>query len=74
MPATVSFDIRWSNPLERVRIRDPQVGFLAEHMENEAIIEWSVEQEGFQFISDPAETSTTTDSKIGYERNGVYFR
>ena len=74
VPAMVSFDIRWSTPREQVRIRDPQVGVLADHMENGATIEWSVEQEGFTFVSDPAETSSTTDSKVGHERNGVFFR
>jgi hypothetical protein len=74
VPATVTFDVRWDTPLEQVRIRDPQVGFRAEHVENQATIEWSAEQEGFRFVSDPAETSSSTDSKVGRERNGVFFR
>jgi len=38
-----------------------------------ATLAWSAEEEGFKFVSDPEDTSTTVFAEIGQERNGVFF-
>jgi len=36
--------------------------------------EWSSQQTGFSFQSDPASTSVSLYAIIGHERNGVFFK
>jgi hypothetical protein len=38
-----------------------------------ATIEWSSQQAGFSFQSDPASTSVSEYAILGHERNGVFF-
>jgi hypothetical protein len=73
VPATVSFRIEWSGVLRRVKIRDRENDFGGEFIEDRSTIEWSSDQEGFSFVSDPASTSVNEFSVIGQERNGVFF-
>jgi hypothetical protein len=72
VPATVSFDIRWTGT-GRNRLRDAALGFDLLYRDATATIEWSARQAGFEFVSDPASTSTNFFSIIGVERNGVFF-
>ncbi len=74
VPAQVTFDVRWGNVLRRLNLRDEAVGFTGQFVETEADIEWSVRQEGFEFVSDPFGTADSVFAVIGEERNGVYFR
>jgi hypothetical protein len=73
VPARVSFHIRWSGVLRRVQVQDKKVGFNGDYIEDTATIQWSAEEKGFKFVSDPAKTSTTQFAEIGRERNGVFF-
>ena len=73
VPATVSFDVRWSGVTRRVKVRDPKNGFAGKFIENTATIEWSAKESGFTFTSDPAKTSKSVAAKLGHERNGVFF-
>ncbi len=73
IPASVSYHIRWRNVIRRVQVQDPTVGFDGDFIEDTATIEWSAEEQGFRFVSDPADTSTTLFAEIGSERNGVFF-
>ena len=73
IPARVSFHIRWHGVKKRDRIRDTKNHFTGNFIEDTATIRWSVREEGFRFVSDPAHTSTTVFAEIGRERNGVFF-
>lgn len=73
-PAEVSFDVRWGDVIQRLDLRDEDVGFEGHFVENHAAIEWSARQEGFEFVSDPMDTSQTVFAVIGRERNGAFFR
>ena len=72
--ATLSFDIEWSGVLRRLRIENETDGFAGSYIEDKATAEWSAEQEGFKFVSDPASTSQNVYSVLGRERNGIFFR
>ena len=73
-PAEVSFDVRWGDVIRRLDLHDAAVGFEGHFVENHAAIAWSARQEGFEFVSDPMDTSQTVFAVIGRERNGVFFR
>jgi hypothetical protein len=73
VPATVSFDIRWSGVTRRVKVRDQKLGYAGQFIEDTASIEWSAKEKGFTFKSDAAKTSTSVSAVIGHERNGVFF-
>jgi hypothetical protein len=73
VPATVSFDIRWSGVTRRVKVRDKKNGFAGQFVETGATIEWSSKETGFTFQSDAAKTSKSVYAVIGHERNGVFF-
>jgi hypothetical protein len=57
----------------RVAAADEADGFAGVFLEDTATIEFSAEQEGFTFVSDPAETTVTHFAEIGEERDGVFF-
>lgn len=73
VPAEVSFNVRWGDPIRRRRLRDPVNGFEGQFIETHAAIEWSASQDGFEFVSDEMETSASTFAVIGEERNGFFF-
>jgi hypothetical protein len=73
VPATVSFDVRWSGVTRRVKVRDQKLGYAGKFIEDTATIEWSASEKGFTFKSDAAKTSTSVFAVIGHERNGVFF-
>jgi hypothetical protein len=72
-PAVVSYHLRWSGVTKRVKTRDVVNGFAGEFMENNATLEWSAQTDHFEFVSDPANTSTSSFAEVGHERNGVFF-
>jgi hypothetical protein len=74
VPATVSFDVRWGSGTQRTAIQDAAQGRAGEYLRAAATIEWSAQQAGFAFRSDPAATSTTTFAVLWQERNGVFAR
>ena len=63
----------WSGVTKRVHLRDEQNHFVGNFIEDTASMAWSAEEEGFKFVSDPADTSTSIFAEIGSERNGVFF-
>jgi len=73
VPAEVSFEVRWGDPIRRERLRDAEDGFAGHFIETHAAIEWSARQGGFKFVSDDMETSSSTFAVIALERNGVFF-
>ena len=73
VPATVSFDIRWSGVLSRANVRDTTVGFAGEFMRTGAHVDWSMSKAGFAFHT----LSSGQDARsalIGHERNGTFFK
>ncbi len=73
VPADLSFHMRWSGVLQRVHLHDEQNTFDAHVIEDTATMALSASTQGFTFVSDPADTSTTIFAEIGSERNGVFF-
>lgn len=73
VPATVSFDVRWFDVLERHNRKEPDWGFGGEFVVTSTSIEWSSRQTGFSFQSDPASASRPLYAIVGNERNGVFF-
>lgn len=73
-PAVVSFDVRFGGPItERSKVTDPDVGFEAQLLLNQATMTWSASTpDGWHFQSDPSPT-TSAFSTLGKERNGVFF-
>jgi len=73
VPAMISFTIKWGDVLNVVDVRDATNTFAGIHIERKATIEWEADQEGFRFVSDPANTSRNVYSVTADERNGVFF-
>ena len=73
-PSVVSFDIRFSGPItERTKVSDPEVGFEADLLLNQATMTWTARTpDGWSFVSDPSPT-TSAFSTLGRERNGVFM-
>ncbi len=72
-PATVSFEIQWSEAGKPAHVADPSQGFGGDFAETTATIAWSAQLSGFSFSSDAATTSKTNFASVGHERNGVFF-
>lgn len=72
--ADASFHVRWSGVKKRVKTRDVTNRFVGNYIEDTATIAWSAHENGFKFVSDPADTSTSLFAEIGQERNGVFFK
>lgn len=73
VPATVSFDIEWSGIIERAIVTNEDEDFTGQYVRTGATIEWSSNEAGFTFVSEPANPSRNLYSVIGHERNGVFF-
>ncbi len=75
VPATASMNVQWSGVTDRVKVRNVAEGFAGEFNVTNAAIEFtaSVPFNNFEFVSDPAATSTNLFAQIGRERNGVFF-
>lgn len=74
VPALASFDVRWSGVLAVQPVRDTTNQFEAIFVLNTATAEWTAQEEGFAFVSDPADTSSSVFAEFGVERNGIFFR
>ena len=78
VPATVSFTITWSSPLHT---DDETNDFALQFAPPTVTIQWSAAQsatspsnsDGFQYVSDAANTSVTEFALIGHEHNGGFF-
>ena len=73
VPASVSFELRWSGVTKRVHTRDVTNHFVGDYIEDTATIHWTANEAGFHFVSDSANPSTTVFAEIGSESNGVFF-
>jgi hypothetical protein len=73
VPATVSFDIEWSGVIERAIVTNEDEDFTGQYVRTGATIQWSSNQAGFAFVSEPPNPARNLYSVIGHERNGVFF-
>jgi hypothetical protein len=73
VPAAVSLAIKWSGVIQRVEEMSATETYRGHFIHDKATIAWTAHEQGFRFVSDAAETSTTTFAEIGRERNGVFF-
>jgi hypothetical protein len=74
VPAAVTYEAIWSGPISRdISVQDSDHGFRGQFRENTASLAWSASQDGFKFVSDAAQTSTSVFAQLGRERNGIFF-
>jgi len=73
VPATVSFEVRWSGVDQRLTIKDRVAGFGGEYVRGSAQMAWSAVVGDNLFESDPLETSSSDFASLGTERNGAFF-
>jgi hypothetical protein len=73
VPATVSFEVRWSGVGDRLNVRDSTARFGGEFVRGRAQMAWSARVGPYAFQSAPLETSSSDFASIGTERNGVFF-
>jgi hypothetical protein len=72
-PATVSFDLSWSDPTSVASLVNAEQGFTGTFLDVTSALQWSAQTAEFAFVSDPPQTSTSLFGLIGYEANGVFF-
>ena len=74
VPATVSFDIEWSNVLEQAKVTNEMQGFTGQFWKTGATIKWSSQNlDGFSFDSEAPDPKRNVYSVIGHIHNGVFF-
>jgi hypothetical protein len=73
VPSVVSFDVRWDGALNRASRSHEEQRWTGDYVQTRATIEWSAQQEGFRFASDPASSSQSQAAVMGRHRNGVFF-
>jgi hypothetical protein len=71
--AKVSFDVKWTGIVTTAQIENSVQGFKGTFLSTGATIEWSAQQDGFEFQSEPANPSRNLVSVLGREKNGVFF-
>lgn len=71
-PATVSFDIEWSDVIARAEVTNEAQDFTGQFVETSATVNWSANTAGFLFVSE-ASNQRSFYSVVGHERNGVFF-
>jgi len=73
-PATVSFEVHWAGRSPRQRVVDSAGEMEGQFIRNAATMEWSATTVKYEFVSQPAGTSSSLFAEIGHERNGAFFR
>lgn len=73
VPATVSFEVRWSGVDDRLNIKDEAARFGGEFVRGRAQMQWSAAVGPYVFQSDPIRTSSSRFATLGTERNGEFF-
>ncbi len=73
IPATVSFEVRWSGVDKRVSLHDRDAGFAAEFVRGKAQMQWSAVVGDYRFTSDPLNMLWSDFAEIGTMRNGTFF-
>jgi hypothetical protein len=71
--AKVSFDIEWNGAIDTAQINNSSEQFKGTFFSTQTTIQWSSEQEGFRFESEPANPARNLISVLGREQNGVFF-
>jgi hypothetical protein len=71
--AKVSFDIVWNGAIDTAQITNTSEQFKGTFFATQTTIEWSSEQEGFSFKSEPPNPARNLLSVLGREQNGVFF-
>lgn len=71
--AKISFDVKWNSIIASEQIENTAQNFKGTFLSTGATIEWSAEQDGVQFQSEPANPSRNLVSVLGREKNGVFF-
>src|SRR6266851_4227491 len=71
--ASLYLEMRWKAMVERMNVTDSVHGFTGRYQISAVQIEWSAKAPHFEFVSDPAGTTTNVSSVIGRERNGIFF-
>jgi hypothetical protein len=71
--ATVSFDVEWSGIVAMAQIENTMQNFKGSFLSTGATINWSAEEDGFQFQSEAPDPSRNLVSVLGREKNGVFF-
>jgi hypothetical protein len=72
-PATVGFDLTWSDPTAVESLANAEQGFTGTFLAVTSALQWSAQTAEFAFVSDPPQTSTSLFGLIGYEANGTFF-
>jgi hypothetical protein len=78
VPAAVSFAVNWTatgKPTQLPNKTTSTTGFAGLFINSSAQIAWSANEPAanFQFVSNPAATSTAISGVIGKERNGKFY-
>lgn len=73
VPAVISFVMQWGEVTGVNDLRDANDQFAARVIERKATMQWEADQDGFKFVSNPANTSQTVYAGLATERNGVFF-
>jgi hypothetical protein len=73
IPATVSFEVRWSGVHQRLNIKDDDARFGGEFVRGDAQMSWKARIGDIEYVSDPIDTSFSDFASLGTERNGVFF-
>lgn len=71
--AKVSFDVEWNGILDMAQIHNGVQTFQGTFLSTGATIQWSAEQPGFRFDSEPPDPGRNLISLLGREQNGVFF-
>ncbi len=70
VPATLSYDLRWSGATAVYDLRNAEQRFAVRGAEATATMTWRAETDEFKFASSP---SRSVFAVVGNERNGVFF-
>jgi hypothetical protein len=71
--ARVSFDVQWGGEVATADIHNTSQQFEGRFLQTGATIEWSAEEKGFKFQSEPPDPARNLISVLGQEENGVFF-
>lgn len=73
VPATVSFDIEWSEITDSAKVVNIMQNFRGQFVKTGATIDWSAESANFAFQSESPNPARNLYSVIAHEQNGVFF-
>jgi hypothetical protein len=71
--AIASFKVHWSGHHKTLHVHDSKQQLRGTYSLGKVTVEWSAQEAGLSYQSDPASTSETEFALLGRERNGVFF-